>query len=656
MTCKVIPALRLPRGLDIFDYTVPDAYRQELCVGAYVLVPFRDKKVPGLVLSVDNETEGKKNLKSIERVLPFRLKNPDPTIAFIDWLAATYYCSKGLALKTLLPPFPSTILSGKKQRKNTSHPSQLHESVLPRTNQECSWSNDRGAPYDVAIPQSIQEKYTLYRSRIRDTLSQNKQCVIFFPTIHEVELFAPYALESVPDERLAIMHSKKSDGALFETWNRALRGEPLCILGTRTAACVPHENLGCIIIDQSERIEHCQYDMNPRYDIREMAKKITALSTCDLLFTSYAPRLDEMLGMPPPLRALSQKSNDSGLSVINVSDEWRGGGSSDWISTPLIRAITDALHAKRGAFLFHNRKGSGSCLMCRECGFSFTCPSCGELLQPFSHAAILKCRPCGSQRPLPLSCDGCGSVRLHVAGLGGEKIAEQVRAHIPGTPVRIINADEDMEEFMYAMHTAKGRDEINLSNTIIIGTSFPVFSCPELLSSMGLIGVILADPLASMRAIRSEEEQWQILAHLRALSRSFAIPLLIQSLHPESEFITHFLKGRYDQFADWHLSERKKFLWPPYGQCIRLLLRQMKPLPSQQLSQRVELVLERLQSHAKQDEYRVLSHKKSIDRSRGHVYEITIHIPHREALPQSLDTLLKTLSDEWLIDRDPLYL
>ena len=48
---RVIPLLRLPRGLHFFDYTIPDTL-QGVRVGALVRIPFRAQKIDGVVIAI----------------------------------------------------------------------------------------------------------------------------------------------------------------------------------------------------------------------------------------------------------------------------------------------------------------------------------------------------------------------------------------------------------------------------------------------------------------------------------------------------------------------------------------------------------------------------------------------------------------------------
>ena len=61
---RVIPLLRLPRGLHFFDYAIPETLSGVL-VGAVVRIPFRAQKIYGVVISIEKKSASPFQLKYI---------------------------------------------------------------------------------------------------------------------------------------------------------------------------------------------------------------------------------------------------------------------------------------------------------------------------------------------------------------------------------------------------------------------------------------------------------------------------------------------------------------------------------------------------------------------------------------------------------------
>ena len=95
-------ALNLPMATE-FTYSV--ASGQELAVGNRVLVPFRNKVMPGVVVAVDAGPGdvAPARIKAVSTVLDANLRLPDGLLELARRLAAEYGCSLGIALDAMLP-------------------------------------------------------------------------------------------------------------------------------------------------------------------------------------------------------------------------------------------------------------------------------------------------------------------------------------------------------------------------------------------------------------------------------------------------------------------------------------------------------------------------------------------------------------------------
>ncbi len=95
-------ALDLPVATE-FTYSV--APGQTLAVGNRVLVPFRNKTMPGVVVAVDagpGDVDPSR-IKAVSTVLDANLRLPEGLLALARRLAAEYGCSLGVALDAMLP-------------------------------------------------------------------------------------------------------------------------------------------------------------------------------------------------------------------------------------------------------------------------------------------------------------------------------------------------------------------------------------------------------------------------------------------------------------------------------------------------------------------------------------------------------------------------
>ncbi|MFA5091985.1 MAG: hypothetical protein WC483_05460, partial [Candidatus Paceibacterota bacterium] len=111
MFAKVIPAVKLPRGLGAFDYAIPERYRAFVRRGSWVMIPWRNRPVDGLVVDVTEKADAKAT--TVKEILGFGdARALDESLARLpEWMADRYFAAPATALKAFLPRTPKTMLS-----------------------------------------------------------------------------------------------------------------------------------------------------------------------------------------------------------------------------------------------------------------------------------------------------------------------------------------------------------------------------------------------------------------------------------------------------------------------------------------------------------------------------------------------------------------
>ena len=651
----IIPVLRLPRHIDALDYLVPDELLDSVRAGSFVAIPFRSRIVAGLVVDIVNGDTTK--LKAIVRTLPIAYKRTHEQRAFFNWFAEHYYVSQATALKTLLPSFPRSFLAGKPARHRAEPTVAIHEYTHLDSEQSISVpppSDHQRSPI-ILTPDTLHTKWSLYGSLIKEAISSNNRILIIFPTIHDCELFLSLARHHATPSQTLLFHSGLSEGVLFRQWLKLFSSEPFCIIGTRTALGAPLHSLNTFIVDQAERDDHIQRDMNPRFDTRRVATHMSALTSARVLFFSSAPRIEDM-GMPR--HRLSDQKNQSTITSVNLHDEFRKGASDIFITEPLIRAMQSCLAGGRGVFLFCNRTGMGRIAFCNECGHIFSCPTCGASLKPFSTPPTLACVACAYSQALSTHCPACASIQIKTPGLGIEKIARTLTNYFPTTPIHEISSSKSQSPFITALHDKKGRAAQAVSHSITIGTSYALSACPELFSDIGLIATLYTDPILSVQDFRSLEHQWQTLATLRFFARTFDAQMLIQAFDTSNHFIQKFIEDDFESFVDSEKEQRKKSGWPPYTKSIHLLYRPSPRVSQQEQRLAINDVIGYFSSPAKDERCSLFLHRPIPNKKQSASYEIVVRIARsdtKKEIPESLHEYLGQLPGDWIVDAEPLF-
>src|SRR5207244_12828311 len=86
-------------------------------------------------------------------------------------------------------------------------------------------------------------------------------------------------------ERVAVLHSRLSEGERFDEWSRIRRAEATVVVGARSALFAPVPDPGVIVLDEEHDHSYKQ-DSNPRYVTSAVAERRAALSECPVILGS----------------------------------------------------------------------------------------------------------------------------------------------------------------------------------------------------------------------------------------------------------------------------------------------------------------------------------------------------------------------------------
>lgn len=366
----VVPLIRTPMGVDFFDFAIPSGL--ELSTGDLVQIPFRKGTLFGLVWGLKEKSEFN-NLKSILEILPIQF--PEPTLRLMQAVSARTFTSLPTILKAWLRAIP--------KRWNQQ---LLKTDIIKRTNKlnkeiQALWVTDMK---------------TEIKTRISDALKQQKQVLFICPWKDRIEWWK----SQFPSAH--ILTSDTTDTEYFKSWSQFLKQETSLIITTRIGAWLT-SGADIIILDEPENDDHKQDELAPRYDARWIVRwcfdRIETLSV-------------QAIGLTPPLHTQGLPPTIP-VDLTTVIYHPQG-----YTAIPMIQheSLDSLVNHEGPKYIIHPIKGSRSSIACNECGWVATCSNCHGILKPEgSHA---RCKTCGRQFDIPLSCAECGSARLE-RGLPG---------------------------------------------------------------------------------------------------------------------------------------------------------------------------------------------------------------------------------------------
>jgi primosomal protein N' (replication factor Y) len=467
-------------------------------------------------------------------------------------------------------------------------------------------------------------KTEIYMRAIDLALERGQQAIVLVPEIALTPQTVRRFAARFPG-RVAVLHSRLSDGERYDTWRRARQRLFDIVIGPRSALFTPLPDLGVIVIDEEHDASYKQTPPvpPPYYHARDVAIALGKLVGATVIMGSATPDVVtyhraqggryQLLELPRrimghreriqsqaerlqlssryvPLEELgdgemnneqtpgnsSQFTIDSEavtiplppIQVVDLRQELRAGNRSIF-SRALDQAISETLERNEQVILFLNRRGTSTYVFCRDCGHVLRCPRCELPLTYHRPRLMLVCHQCGRKEPSREECPNCGSRRIRHFGLGTEQVEELVQQRWP--QARITRWDRD---------TTVGRDSheallagfINRQADVLIGTQMIAKGLD--LPFVTLVGVISADVSLGLPDYRTSERTFQLLAQVagRAGRGLLGGRVIIQTYQPEHYAIQAAAEHDFAAFYVEEIRFRTQQGLPPFRRMARLLL------------------------------------------------------------------------------------
>ncbi|MBS3804834.1 MAG: primosomal protein N', partial [Oleiphilaceae bacterium] len=396
-------------------------------------------------------------------------------------------------------------------------------------------------------------KTELYLHYLERFLGQDQQALILVPEINltpqTVARFRTYF-----GDRIAVWHSSLNHSERLDAWLRIREGEPVIVIGTRSAVMLPFTSLATIVVDEEHDSSYKQGE-GFRYSGRDLAVYRASLNRCPIILGSATPaleslhnartgkyrliRLEERAGkaIPPELRLLDTRSRPL-----------EGG-----LSAPAIEAVKNCLNAGKQALVFVNRRGYAPVMMCFDCGHISECPHCDTRLTYHRRDNAMRCHHCDFQTAANPHCPACQSEAFKPIGQGTERTEEVLSQTFPETP--IIRVDRDSTQRKGSIQAiiddvASGRPCILVGTQMLAkGHDFP---------NVTLVVVVNADGGLFSVDFRAPEQMVQTLLQVsgRAGRGRETGRVLIQTCHSDHPLLLALSKGHYLPLAEQLLEER----------------------------------------------------------------------------------------------------
>ena len=552
----------------------------------------QDKKINVVYLKkeVDDEIEKLKSEKQ-KKVLQFLKTNEGCTIPEIEMFTG---CSRAI-VKTLEKNGYVKILEKKVERnpilnkninkteklKLTDEQQNAYDEISKCINQQ---QYERFLLYGV----TGSGKTEVYLQLIEKTLKHNKTAIVLVPEISLTPQMINRFISRFNQEEIAVLHSKLSVGERYDEWNKIKEGKAKIIIGARSAVFAPTENIGIIIIDE-EHDSSYKSEAVPKYDTKEIAKKIAQENKCPLVLGSATPDLVTYYKAQKgriKLLELTQRANNSKLPKVEVIDLKMelASGNRSMLSNALQQAIEENLKEKRQTILFLNRRGYSTFIMCRECGYTVKCKNCDISMTYHKTENKLKCHYCGHEEKVVTICPECHSTKIRYFGTGTQKLEAEINKMFPQASTIRMDVDtvtkKNSHEEILDNFKNKNIDILIGTQMIVKGHHFP---------NVTLVGVIAADSSLNIDDYRANERTFQLLTQVagRAGRERLDGKVIIQTYNPENFSIVCAQKQNYEMFYNTEIALRKQLKYPPFCDIILIGFNSLSEKEIIELSNRV---------------------------------------------------------------------
>jgi len=391
---------------------------------------------------------------------------------------------------------------------------------------------------------------------------------------------------------IGLLHSGLGERERRLQWERLLRGDARIALGARSAVFAPVRDLGLIVVDEEHESAYKQED-GLRYHAKHAALMRARACGAVVLLGSATPDVETFAAADSgryrrvvlPSRVGTAPAPE--IRVVDLRQEESRRRSRVLFSDPLREAVARALARGEQALLFLNRRGFSPAVVCSACAAAVTCSHCSIALTLHRGPGNpnLMCHYCGSRRPVPTRCPGCGAEGLAAAGAGTQRLVEEAGAVWEGA--RVLRLDRDTTRRCGGAEVlgAFGRGEADLlvgTQMVAKGHHFP---------RLTVVGVVDADLSLHFPDFRAAERTFQVLTQVAGRAGREDLPgqVFLQTRDPHHPTLAAAVAGDYEAFARAELAIRQEAGFPPFR---RLALLRVSGPRAEEARSRAERVAE----------------------------------------------------------------
>ena len=586
-------------GTKTFSYLIPESLKDEIKVGQAVSIPFgrRKEELKAYVVGFSDYLEEGIKAKEISEILDNTPLFSLEYLKLLEWVSSYYFCDIQTVLNAALPQkfFEKNV----KKYRTPKIKDKIFDTKKINSDFELSKAqkkvydeiNKVGAKTSLLYGITGSGKTEIYFKLIEDTINQGKNVIFMAPEIALVSQLTVRTIERFGADCVAIWHSSITEAQKYETWKKLRNNEIKILFGARSAVFAPMKDLGLIIIDEEHDSSYKQTMPNPRYNARDVAKKLCELYGAKLILGSATPSIESYYEAinTNSLFVLKERYNNALLPKVVVIDmrEERAEKNYTLFSRTLQKNVKETIEKGEQVIFLINRRGFASYTQCLECGTVLECPKCAIPLIYHNQTNSYKCHYCNYEVINP-KCPKCESDALGHFGLGSEKVELSARKMFPDYRIERLDSDsltKKNEHVEILKRFQKGEIDI------LVGTQMIAKGLDN--KNVTLVGVINADLSFNLPDYRSSERGFSILTQVAGRSGRGEKEgkVIFQTYNSNNIFLKNAQEQNYEEFYKNEIELREMLDYPPYSKMIRVVLSSKDDFRAEKSAAEIEFAL-----------------------------------------------------------------
>lgn len=452
----------LPQLDRLFDYRIPERWREQAQPGVRVLVPLRSagRQAKGFIIELADEVGYEGVLSELDEVVS-AAPVLDPAVYRLVRRAADR--SAGVASDLVRLAVPTRQVRVEKswlaRRAESTDEARARDAARPTAPSITGYATEAlvplltfdaepleggGASRRIAltgIPSLVEvDQATWVPAAMRTlaelaaaTLAAGRSAIVSVPDYRDLDHLALCLERLVASDDIARIDATQPGADRYRAFLRGLEPRPVIIIGNRSALLAPAQALGLIAMWDDGDGLHVEPHA-PGIHGRDLALLRQEDSGCSLVLAAHArstevQRLIELGWLTPvqPTGRWRRRITPTAQQTAAAESAPARIPSTAW------KSVSDAL-ASGPVLVQVARPGYAPRIACAECGETARCTACRGPLGIARAGASVSCRWCGSVAA-QWSCSTCESTRWRTVGRGSARTADELGRAFPGARV-----------------------------------------------------------------------------------------------------------------------------------------------------------------------------------------------------------------------------